>query len=297
MKTQRPPREGLYRARPESPKWRDSDEDGPPILSGYFASFGEWTRIDSVFEGTFMERIEPGTFKKTFGENRDNIRCIFQHGRDFQVGDKPLGPYNVLEEREDDGLGGAYYEVPLLDTSYNRDLEPGLRAGVYGASFAFSVVREDFDRDPGESEHNPDGIPERRIREARVYEGGPVTYPAYAGATAGVRSVSLTDQVMLARAAQGNPERLHELADFFKREPDGEVKGRAQVSVDREISEQTEDTSVESEVVETEEVDAPPIPEADESHLEDEGSRAATTPKKDQNGWTFESETKGWHLP
>ena len=64
------------------------------------------------------------------------MRVLFQHGQDPTIGDKPLGPIDVLEE---DGTGPRY-EVPLLDTSYNRDLEPGLRAGLYGASFRFASV-------------------------------------------------------------------------------------------------------------------------------------------------------------
>jgi len=35
---------------------------------------------------------------------------------------------------------------------------------------------------------NPDALPERTIRSAQVFEFGPVTFPAYVGATAGIRS-------------------------------------------------------------------------------------------------------------
>ncbi len=67
---------------------------------------------------------------------------------------------------------------------------PGLRAGVYGASFRFQTLREDIDQRPGTSAYNPEGLPQRTIQEARVMEFGPVTFPAYAGATAGVRSLT-----------------------------------------------------------------------------------------------------------
>ena len=53
---------------------------------------------------------------------------VFKHRRDPVVADKPLGVIGVLREDE---LGAAY-EVRLLDTSYNRDLVPGLPAGVTG---------------------------------------------------------------------------------------------------------------------------------------------------------------------
>jgi len=42
---------------------------------------------------------------------------------------------------------------------------------------------------PERSDYNPDALPERTIHEVELFEFGPVTFPAYAGATAGVRSV------------------------------------------------------------------------------------------------------------
>ena len=77
----------------------------------------------------------------------DKIRALFQHGKDPQIGDKPLGPIRELREEEE----GPYYEVPLLDTAYNRELIPGLEAGLYGASFRFEVLRVDEDLAPERS--------------------------------------------------------------------------------------------------------------------------------------------------
>lgn len=189
---------------------RADGDDGMPTLFGHFAVFNEWTEIDSIFEGRFLERFSPGAFTKTFAESRDSIKAIFQHGFDPNVGDKPLGRFEELSEDEI----GAYYEVPLLDASYTRDLIPGLEAGLYGASFRFRVVKETLDREPEDSEHNPDGLPERTVQEAQVYEGGPVTFPAYEGATAGLRS--LTDELIFERAA-ADPKRMRELIEFAER--------------------------------------------------------------------------------
>ncbi len=184
---------------------RAGNADALPTLTGHFAVFNEWTEIDSAWEGRFMERIAPGAFAKTFAENRKSMRVLFQHGKDPMVGDKPLGPIDVLEE----DATGARYEVPLLDTSYNRDLLPGLREGLYGASFRFRVVKEDMDTRPQRSELNPEGIPQRTIKEAQVPEFGPVTFPAYSGATAGVRS--LTDEFILAQLLGMDADRLRQL--------------------------------------------------------------------------------------
>lgn len=191
-----PPRDNLFRALSlDAFEVRAAGEDGMPTLATRFAVFNEWTEINSFFEGRFLERIAPGAFKKTFSERDGQIKVLFQHGNDPVVGDKPLGPIDVLREE----AAGPYAEVPLLDTSYNRDLVPGLELGLYGASFAFQVVKESIVQEPKRSAYNPDGLPERTITELRLFEFGPVTFPAYATATAGLRS--LTDEF---RPGRGN---------------------------------------------------------------------------------------------
>ncbi len=164
-----------------------------PTLFGWFSRFNEWTTIDSAFEGRFLERVAPGAFAHTLARDRSRIRVLFQHGKDPTVGSKVLGIPTTLREDEQ----GGYYEVPLLDTGYNAELLPGLRAGAYGASFRFQVMRETLVQSPEHSTYNPAALPERTIQEARVMEFGPVTFPAYQGATAGVRS--LTDWFMSTR--------------------------------------------------------------------------------------------------
>jgi phage head maturation protease len=119
-------------------------------------------------------------FSRTLIEDRAGLKVLFQHGRDPQAGNKPLGPIDTVRE---DGYG-AFYRVPLLDTTYNRDLLPGLEIGLYGASFRFQVMMDEVVERPGRSAHNPTGLPERTVGEAKLFEFGPVTFPAYSAATA-----------------------------------------------------------------------------------------------------------------
>lgn len=178
-------------------------------LVGHFAKFNQWTKIDSIREGRFMEQIAPGAFTKTFEESRRGMRVLFNHGKHGRVGEMPLGP--ITELRED--AIGAYYEVPLLDTTYNRDLLPGLQAGLYGASFRFKVMRDDLQRRAPTSDWNPDGLPQRTVHEASVREFGPVTFPAYEGATAGVRS--MTDEFFLYDTAD-SMERFRDYVEWLE---------------------------------------------------------------------------------
>ncbi len=162
-------------------EFRDGDGDGDGrigTLVGYAAVFNVDTVINS-WEGRFVERIAPGAFSKTLRERGDKVKVLFNHGFDPTVGDKPLGKPAV--QREDSK--GLYVEVPLDDTSYNRDLVASLRSGALdGMSFRFSVKREEWAEPDDDNE-----LPIRTIKEVQLWEYGPVTFPAYEATTAGVR--------------------------------------------------------------------------------------------------------------
>ncbi len=149
-----------------------------------FSPFGKWYEIDSWWEGRFLESTKRGAFKKTFAERGDQVKILYDHGYDPNIGNKVLGSIEELSEPKDSPRG----LVNLFDTSYVRELLPGLRAGVYGSSFRFQVIKEEWNDEPGRSDHNPDGIPERTITEVRLFEFGPVTFPANPEATAKLRS-------------------------------------------------------------------------------------------------------------
>lgn len=207
------PKENLIRvAVPAAIELRaEGDGADGPVMAGHFAVFNQWTEINSMWEGNFLERFAPGSMKKTIRESRDKMKVLFQHGMDPVLGDKPLGPIQDL--REDDV--GAFYEVPLLDAPYVREnVLPGLEAGLYGASFRFRVMREEWVEEPDPSDDNPQGLPERTVKEAQVAEFGPVTFPAYDAATAGLRS--LTDDFIM-RCFARDPERLREMFETAQR--------------------------------------------------------------------------------
>lgn len=186
------PRTDLVRAFRPPPTLREQESDDGSLgyLSGHVITWGDWYEVNSVYEGHFLERVARGAATKTIRENRAAIKVLFDHGHDPDLGNKVLGPLAELEE-DDQGLR---YGLPLFDTSYNRDLLPGLKAGVYGSSHRFRAIVDDWEDSPKRSSSNPEAIPERTIRELSLYELGPVAFPASPHATAGVRSVSLTDE-------------------------------------------------------------------------------------------------------
>lgn len=163
---------------------RADDSGDGRLLVGYPVVFNTWTEI-SGWEGNFVERIDPGALTKTLKERGDQVKVLFNHGLDPHIGEKPLGKPRTMST-DDRGL---YVEVPLARTSYNEDLIELLRSGALdGMSFRFSVLRDEWVEQPKVSKLNPKALPERTITELRLYEVGPVTFPAYQATSAGVRA-------------------------------------------------------------------------------------------------------------
>lgn len=210
-------------------------DDSLGLMDVRFSPFNSWYEINSYWEGKFLERTVPGAFKRTISAHNaatkvdsHNVKTLFNHGMDWTVGDKLLGDIDELAEDSDSPRS----TVRLWDTSYNRDLLPGLRSGAYGSSFMFRVIKEEWNDEPGKSDHNPDGLPERTLKEVRVFEAGPVTWPASPTASAGMRCLSATD-AYYDHLARRDPQRVEHMrsrltalrqgrpADTGTRSPDG----------------------------------------------------------------------------
>lgn len=203
------PRDNLVRAVHPGFEMREAEEGEGRTLVTRFAVYDQWSEINSLFEGHFLERFARGAFKKTMRERRDQLRILLNHGHDPQLGDKPIAAIEDLRDEDE----GPFAEARLLDGLPELVMD-GLRSGQYGASHRFSVVREEVVDDPDASPSNPHRLQERTIKEAKLYEFGPVTFPAYQGATAGVRS--LTDHFILDELLR-HPERSRLLDSALER--------------------------------------------------------------------------------
>ena len=194
----------------------DTETDDLGLMDVRFSPFNTWYEIDSFWEGRFLERTVPGAFKRTINQHNDknsahNMKTLFNHGMDFHIGDKLLGDIVELQEDQDSPRS----TVRLWDTSYNRDLLPGLRSGAYGSSFMFRVRKDSWDNEPEASDHNPEGLPERTIKEAHSLEAGPVTWPASPTASAGMRSAVSATDLYYERLAARDPERVESMRSTF----------------------------------------------------------------------------------
>ena len=156
---------------------RDVGDDGF-TLEGYGAVFNQATRIDS-YEGRFDERIDRSAFEKTLSERTPVLQ--FDHGRDPATGTVPIG--SIEEIRGDDH--GLFVQARLHDNARVEPIRQAIASGsVDGMSFRFQVIRDAWD----ESSE----VPMRTLKEVSLLEVGPVVFPAYAGASVGVRSILAT---------------------------------------------------------------------------------------------------------
>lgn len=198
----------------------DPAEDTLGTMVVRFSPFNTWYEINSAWEGRFLERTLPGAFKRTAAnakraDGRYSTKVLYNHGTDLNIGDKLLGVPTRFEEVDTDGYHGPELEVPLYDTSYNRDLMPGIRDGAYGSSFMFEPIHDEWNHEPERSDHNPEGIPERSISEVRTFEAGPVTWPASPTTSVGMRSLTdrWLEQVAL-RSATRHDDLIRSLQAF-----------------------------------------------------------------------------------
>src|SRR5690606_18400140 len=139
--------------------------------------FDSETVIDS-WEGNFVEKIDRGAFRKTLRERTPVLQ--FDHGRHPVVGSIPLGSFESLSE-DDHGL---HVVARLHNNWLVEPVRDAIRSqAISGMSFRFSVVKEKW-LDPADAK----SLPVRIIQEVKLYELGPVVFPAYDNTSVGVRS-------------------------------------------------------------------------------------------------------------
>jgi HK97 family phage prohead protease len=152
----------------------------PPYLVGYAAPFYQRGNAGTEYQlyDDLVERIMPGCFDRALKE--DDCRALFNHNVDFILGRASAGTMKLSVDKV-----GLRYEVQMPDTQTARDVMESIRRGdVTGSSFSFI---------PHEQKgmvHFKEG--DRYVRElhsVRLFDVGPVTFPAYSGSTTGVRAL------------------------------------------------------------------------------------------------------------
>ena len=117
----------------------------------------------------------------------DDVRALFNHDVNELLGRTASRTLRLSVDSV-----GLRYEIDPPDTeSAKRVVEAVRRGDLSGSSFSFSVEEENWRsiKSDGEKEINI-----RELIRVRLYDVGPVTFPAYEASTAGVRSSGDLDE-------------------------------------------------------------------------------------------------------
>ncbi|MDX1538834.1 HK97 family phage prohead protease [Arsukibacterium sp.] len=162
---------------------RAQTEEGQPAkIVGNGAVFN--SRSENL--GGFREIIMPGAFDDVLN---DDVRATFNHDPNFILGRSSSGTLRIATN--DDGLG---YEIDAPSTQTIRDLvlSPMARGDIKESSFGFRVAQ-----DGDEWLQDDEGIIVRKIhRMSKLFDIGPVTFPAYQAANSAKRSMEQLKQAI-----------------------------------------------------------------------------------------------------
>ena len=153
---------------------RTEGDNTQDVIEGYALKFNSETTIGNYFR----EEVLPGSVDDVLN---DDVRCLFNHDANYVLARSNKGEGTLKLSADETGLK---YSYTTPNRSYAKDLEDAIRTGdVSQSSFAFSIEEENWIERDGE-------LPLRQITKLkRLYDVSPVTYPAYADATVGKRSL------------------------------------------------------------------------------------------------------------
>lgn len=161
----------------------ESREDGVQVAVGYGAVFyraGDSGTEYELWKGA-VERIDKAAFNEALARP-DDVRALFNHESDHLLGRLSAKTLRLSTDER-----GLRYEIDLPDTQTGRDVATSIERGdLTGSSFAFQpeVVawEEDGDREV------------RTIKSVRLYDVGPVTFPAYEAASTALRAIGAENE-------------------------------------------------------------------------------------------------------
>ena len=184
--------------------------DNKPAIRGYCAVFyregdpkTEYCLWDDSY-GRAVERIMPGAFDRALRQNQD-VAGLFNHDPNMVLGRTSSGTMTLTKDEI-----GLRYEIELGDTSVSRDVQEYIRRGdVTGSSFSFTIP-PGGDRWTRTQDEDGKYFEVREVHDVELYDVGPVTFPAYQGTSAAVRSAEDAAEAKASREAARAAERRRE---------------------------------------------------------------------------------------
>ncbi|SED26916.1 hypothetical protein SAMN05216532_4011 [Streptomyces sp. 2231.1] len=196
------------------------DDQATRGFAGHAAVFGDRTAIGNPLTWGFFEEIAPGAFTKTLAEG--DARFLVDHDTRLVVSRVSAGSLRLSQDE-----AGLAVDADLDSRlSYVADLVVNLEnKNVTGMSFGFRTVKDDWQTVSVQTSEGDMEAELRIIREVQLFEVSAVTFPAYEGTDAALRSVGMAlaargDADAFDRRAAHRPELLD-----FRHEPATATRG------------------------------------------------------------------------
>ena len=162
--------------RTASTQFNTRNDDGNLAIEGYFAVFNSNYDIGDKMS----ESIAPGAFDNTIA---DDIRALINHDTTLVLGRTKAG---TLQLRTDShGLWG-HIDINPNDSDAMNLYNRVQRGDVDQCSFGFDILNE-------ETDFREDGSVHWTIKEVKLYEVSPCTFPAYEETSIAARTKERND--------------------------------------------------------------------------------------------------------
>jgi len=159
-------------------------EGGAVTIAGRAAPFNQWSQELVSRNRRFRERIAPTAFDRAL--NGGDVLALYQHDAAMPLARTRANTLRLWK----DETGLRFEMAPALTTSWGRDAVAAVREGLVDAmSFGFRVSAAGMSEVRGE-----DDVFERTLHDVDLREISLVTFPAYPGTAALVRSETEGDE-------------------------------------------------------------------------------------------------------
>lgn len=195
---------------------RAANDDGKQRIVGYGAVYDSPTTIRGLFRD-WDEEVAAGAFAKSIRES--DVRSMFNHDINWLLGRTKAGTLHLSEDKT-----GLRYDVDINPDDVNALSVWAKvdRGDVSGSSIWFRVTRQEFTLP---SDENDLERPKRRILEGRLFETGPVVFPAFTKTTSG--TARALDGVLRAAGIDNAMKRAELGAELLANPDDVEAELRA----------------------------------------------------------------------
>jgi HK97 family phage major capsid protein/HK97 family phage prohead protease len=191
------------------------EESGDLVVSGYVNQTGQWSQPLGR-EKRFVEKIEPGTFKRAIDKGND-IHFLAEHDNKLLLASTKN---DSLILREDDK--GLYMEARISPTSWGKDYHQLITDGLLTSmSFGMGVSADRWEK-------RSDGLYERSISDLTLAEVSVVRNPAYVQSSIQARSIELIDEPNITLTEEPTMNKEKQLAELRAQMEALEVEVRAE---------------------------------------------------------------------